>query len=194
MSSPAPDPLSTELLRRAEGGDARAREQLLELLYRELRQLAQLEMRSERGGHTLQPTALVHEAWLRLVDSDSGTPWSDRSHFLALASRAMRRVLVDYARRRHAEKRGGAAQRAELADDLLTCEGLSLDMLALDEALDRLAARDAELARVVELRFFGGLTNEETGRVLALSERQVEGAWVTARGWLRRELERQGGR
>lgn len=185
----------TALLALAGEGDSAARGELLEVLYAELRALAGGQMRGERADHTLQPTALVHEAWLRLVGPSDGGPdegrgarWESRGHFLSVAAKAMRNVLVDHARRRKTEKRGGLAARSALDEVLVACEDRALDVLELDLALERLATREAELARVVELRFFGGLTLEETGRVLGLSVRQVEGAWVAARGWLRREL------
>jgi RNA polymerase sigma factor (TIGR02999 family) len=188
---PAQD--ATRLLQRAGEGDSEARSALLALLYRELRDLAQSSMRGERRDHTLQPTALVHEAWLRLAQAEEPPHWRSRAHFLGAAATTMRRVLVDHARRRRTDKRGADAPRIELDDALVGPDSPELDLLALDEALDRLGRRDEELARLVELRFFGGLTNEETARVLGLSTRQVEGGWVAARGWLRRELSTRGG-
>jgi RNA polymerase sigma factor (TIGR02999 family) len=189
---------ATALLQRAAEGDRGAREELLGLLYRELHALAEAQMRGERADHTLQPTALLNEAWIRLVETP-GDPASGlrgpaaghcrgRSHFLCTAARAMRNVLVDHARRRAARKRGAPAERVALDEALAPYEDRALDLVALDETLERLGARDAELARVVELRFFGGLTAQETAAALGLSVRQVEGAWVTARGWLRQEL------
>ena len=187
MSSPTPTREATVLLQRLSAGDAGASEPLYELLYGELRATAQRAMRSERSDHTLQPTALVNEAFLKLVDP-SGVAWESRAHFLGVAARAMRQVLVDHARRRKSEKRESGGERLPLDDDLLVLETSAIDLLALDEALARLAAHDEELARLVELRFFGGLTVEETGRVLGLSVRQVEGAWITARAWLFRAV------
>lgn len=202
MQEPAA-PEATVLLRRSSAGDGDARDALLRLLYSELRSLAARQMQRERKDHTLQPTVLVHEAWMRLIEEPGqgvpdagaagGPAWDGRAHFLRMAAKAMRNVLVDHARRRGAQKRGASAARAELDDVLATYETRALDVLALDEALERLAQRDEELARVVELRFFGGLTVEETGAALGLGVRQVEGAWVTARGWLRRELGERGG-
>lgn len=184
----------TRLLKRMQAGDSAAERELLEQLYRELHALAEQSMRRERPDHTLQPTALVHEAWMRLAHGDEAREWESRAHFLCVASKAMRHVLVDHARRRAADKRGHDATRLELDDSLASDAPKTLDVLALDEALERLTVRDAELARMVELRFFGGLSVEETGRILGLTVRQVEGAWVTARGWLQRELTPKGAR
>ena len=189
----------TALLQRASAGDSAAREELSRVIYRVLHRLAEREMRAERADHTLQPTALVHEAWVRLVGAPGSglaeevageTPWRSRGHFLATAARVMRRMLVDHARRRRAQKRDLSTTRLALDEALADYAARDLDVLALEEALERLAGRDAELARLVELRFYGGLTVEETGGVLGLSVRQVEGAWITARGWLLRELTR----
>jgi RNA polymerase sigma factor (TIGR02999 family) len=186
----AADPGRTELLLvRLRAGDAEAGEDLFAHLYRELHALAERGMRRERSDHTLQPTALVHEAWMRIARGADTPVWEGRAHFLAVAAKAMRRVLVDHARRHKAEKRGADPARVELDAVLAELEPRALDVLALDEALERLSARDAELGRIVELRFFGGLTTAETGAVLGLTVRQIEGAWVTARGWLHRELQ-----
>jgi RNA polymerase sigma factor (TIGR02999 family) len=197
------DPRHTaSLLGRMRAGDAAAEEDLLAHLYAELHALAERGMRRERADHTLQPTALVHEAWLRIARGADTPVWEGRGHFLAVAAQAMRRVLVDHARRRAADKRGADAARVELDDAVFGAvfgavagaDVRAFDVLALDEALESLSRRDAELARVVELRFFGGLTAAETGAVLGLGVRQVEGAWVTARGWLHRELGPKGAR
>jgi RNA polymerase sigma factor (TIGR02999 family) len=188
---PEEDAQTTLLLRCANAGDQTARNALLELVYAQMHSLAQAKLRDERSDHTLQATALVHEAWLRIFGADSSEAppaWEGRAQFLGVAARAMRHVLVDHARRRDAQKRSPQGRRVELDVSLASFEERAFDLVALDESLERLAARDAELARVVELRYFGGLTTEETGRALGLSVRQVEGAWVTARGWLRREL------
>jgi RNA polymerase sigma factor (TIGR02999 family) len=187
MSSPTPPSEATQLLQRFGSGDAEASEALFRLLYDELRGAAERAMRSERRDHTLQPTALVHEAFLKLVDEES-VAWQGKAHFLGVAARAMRQVLVDHARRRKTEKRGAGADRVPLDDALVEIESASIDLLALDEALERLAEHDEELARLVEMRFFGGLTVEETGRALGLSVRQVEGGWITARAWLFRAM------
>jgi RNA polymerase sigma factor (TIGR02999 family) len=191
MSSSTPTREATVLLQRLSSGDAGASEPLYQLLYGELRATAQHALRSERSDHTLQPTALVHEAFLKLVDPSGVAPeiaWESRAHFLGVAARAMRQVLVDHARKRRSEKRDAGGERVPLDDDLVSFEASAIDLLALDEALGKLAAHDTELARLVELRFFGGLTVEETGRVLGLSVRQVEGAWITARAWLFRAI------
>jgi RNA polymerase sigma factor (TIGR02999 family) len=185
---------STRLLQRMRAGDAAAEQEVLAQLYRELHALAVQSMQRERADHTLQPTALVHEAWMRIAGGGEGREWQSRAHFLCVAAKAMRHVLVDHARRRMADKRGANATRLELDEAVAMQESRTLDVLALDEALQRLAQRDNELARMVELRFFGGLTTEETGAILGLSVRQVEGAWVTARGWLQRELSPKGAR
>jgi RNA polymerase sigma factor (TIGR02999 family) len=189
---PAPGPESspaTLLLARMRQGDRGAEPEFFRLVYGELHALAQRAMRGERADHTLQATALVHEAWVRLFPADDG-PFESRVEFLSVAARAMRNALVDHARARQAEKRGGARERVLLDEALALYERPDLDLLSLDEALGALEARDAELARLVELRFFAGLGNAETGRVLGLTERQVERAWVTARACLHRELSR----
>jgi len=184
---PQPAQVSAILARMADGDPAAAGE-LLPLVYAELRSLADRAMRDERASHTLQPTALVHEAWLRLARDERA--YDDRRHFLRVAARAMRNLLVDHARARRSAKRGGGAERLPLDEAAAHWERDELDLVALDEALGRLAAHDDELARIVELRFFGGLTLEETGDVLGLTVRQVHRAWTTARAWLHRELER----
>jgi RNA polymerase sigma factor (TIGR02999 family) len=176
----------TVLLQRSREGDKDALESVLPLLYRELRRIAAGQLARERAGHTLQPTALVHEAYLRLVDQEQ-RDWVDRGHFLALAATAMRRVLVHHAERRAAAKRGGDLRRVTLPAELAG-EDLP-DMIALDRALERLAAIDPRGAQVVELRFFGGLSNEEAAGVLGLSSRTVEREWRVTRAWLRRELD-----
>jgi RNA polymerase sigma factor (TIGR02999 family) len=178
---------TTRLLRRIEAGDRQAGEELLEVVYGELRELAGSYMSVERAGHTLEPTALVHEAWLRLMGAEP-LEWSGRAHFVGLAAIAMRRVLIDHARRRQAEKRGGASRRESLELLVDSFEARSADLVALGEALERLEAMDPGLARIVERRFFGGATNAEVAADLGLSERTVERGWRTARAWLRAEL------
>lgn len=204
MSVPDPVPhpdagQATRLLLRLREGDGEAGEELLGLLYRELHGLASALMRGERAGHTLQPTALVHEAWLRLVPGRAGASEAaeaeggvqDRGHFLRLAGRAMRRVLVDHARRRGAGKREAGREALELDEhELALWERDPGEILGIDETLARLERVDAEAAHIVELRFFAGLTVEETATALGRSARQIEGGWVFARGWLRRELAR----
>lgn len=153
--------------------------------YDELRRLAELEMRRERSDHTLQPTALLNEAWAKLAGSDVDA-WSDRTRFFGVASRAMRQILVDHARRRAAAKRGGGAQRTTLAG---VGEAIDLDrLIALDEALDRLDRVDPRLRQLVEYRFFAGLTDAESAELLGVTRRTVQRDWAKARAWLHREL------
>jgi len=180
----------TGLLLKWRQGDAEALARLLPLVYDELRQIAARQLQRERADHTLQPTAIVHETFLKLVDLPR-LQWQDRAHFLAVASRLMRQVLVDYARARHTLKRGGSQpprEQAEPAEQAVAIEGGQVDVLALDSALERLAALDSEQARLVELRFFGGLTIAETADVLRSSPATVKRDWDTARTWLFREL------
>ena len=161
------------------------------LVYDELRRLAAAALRHERPDHTLQPTALVHEAYLRLADEPTGR-WQNRSHFLAVAARAMRRILVDHARKHNAVKRGSGAVRLNL-DDLEYAASVptdAVDLVTLDDALGRLAALDPRQARIVELRFFGGLSVEETAAVIDASPRTVKRDWQFARAWLKREMAR----
>jgi RNA polymerase sigma factor (TIGR02999 family) len=180
----------TRLLERASAGDAGARATLFDVLYRELRRLAEAAMRAERADHTLQPTALVHEAFLRL-SSDQGR-FQNRAHFFGVAASAMRRVLVDHARGRNAQKRGGGATlvRVEDLDDLPQPVSEDVDLVVLDDALSRLTALDARQGQIVELRFFGGLSVEETAAVVGVSERTVKREWQLSRAWLRREIAR----
>ncbi len=186
--SPMTDPTqATVLLRRLNHGDRAAADELLPLVYDELHRLAERFMGGERSAHTLQPTALVHEAYLRLVDG-AGDDWEDRRHFLGVAARAMRNVLVDHARTRGALKRGGDYERVPLDDALALYEDRVPDMLSLDEALQQLERLDDQLGSIVELRFFGGLSNVEAGKVLGVSTRSVERGWSTARAWLRAAL------
>jgi RNA polymerase sigma factor (TIGR02999 family) len=181
--------LTTMLLRRLAGGDQRAAEELLPLVYGDLHELAAAYMSGEREQHTLQPTALIHEAWLRLVAADQ-RGFENRAHFFALAARAMRQVLIDHARRRGAEKRGGRLERVPIDAALeLYSEG-GPDLVVLDEALRRLEALDPELVRIVELRFFAGASNPEIAAALGVSTRTVERGWKTAQSWLREELGR----
>lgn len=168
-------------------GDTGALDRLVPLVYNELRRIAHRELRRENPGHTLDTTALVHEAYLKLVDQ-SRVEWADRSHFFAVAAQAMRRVLVDYARRYRAEKRGGALRRVSLTDVALAAEQRADTLLALDEALNNLAALDQRLARAVECRFFGGMTEEETAEALGITARTLRRDWTKAKGWLHRAL------
>jgi RNA polymerase sigma-70 factor, ECF subfamily len=175
------------MLRAAAAGDSNAVNQLLPVVYEELRAVAEAQLRHERTGHTHQPTALVHEAYVRLV-GDRGLEWNDRVHFLALAARSMRQILVNHALARRAAKRGGGAQRIELDDAVALFEQRSPDLVALDEALGTLATLDPRQAKLVELRFFGGLSVEDAANVLGLTKRTAEREWATARAWLRREV------
>lgn len=181
----------TRLLQQAHDGDARALDALEPLLYAELKEIARHLMAAEPRAHTLQPTALVHEAWLRLKPGPGGGPDpADGKYFLGSAAHAMRRILVEHARRKKADKRGGGRAAAELNEIDAIARTIPLDVLALNEILDELAAKDAQLARIIELRYFAGLTLEETGEALGLTVRQVHRAWTLARSWLHRELER----
>jgi len=168
-------------------GDPVALEKLMPLVYGELRAVASRYLGRERPGHTLQPTALVHEVYLKLVNQRAAT-WKNRAHFFAIAAQAMRRILVDHARSRDRDKRGGAATRLVLTDDIASLEPRDVDVLALDGALARLGSLDQDQAKVVELRFFGGLTVEETAEVLESSQATVKREWRSAKAWLYREL------
>ncbi len=155
-------------------------------MYDELRRMARRHLQNERPDHTLQATALVHEVYLRLVGS--GQSWHNRAHFFAIASSAMRRILVDHARAKHAAKRPGALQRVDLDDGLLLSQEQFDEIIALDRALDRLSQIDARQARIVELRYFGGLSSEETAEALGLSSITVQRDWAVAKAWLHGEL------
>jgi RNA polymerase sigma factor (TIGR02999 family) len=179
----------TGLLAAWRAGDAAARDRLVPLVYAELRRMAHGYMRDERPGHLLQTTALVHEAYLRLVDV-TRVDWRSRNHFFAVSAQMMRRILVEAARRRHADKRGGDATHVALDECAVGAGEPSMDVLALDEALERLTTLDARKARVVELRYFAGLSVEETANVLEVSAETVMRDWRMARLWLRRELSR----
>jgi len=177
----------TRLLNAWQNGDATARDRLFVLVYQELRRRASLQLRHERQGHTLRPTALVHEAYLRLMGQDR-VKWQNRAQFFAIASEMMRRVLVDHARERKAAKRGGTAVRVALEEDVAAAEAREVDLIALDAALDELAAMDPRQSRVVELRFFGGLGTAEIAEVLEVSRATVDRDWRFARTWLYRRL------
>lgn len=182
-----PDRETTTRLLVATRDDADALDRLLPLVYDELCRLAGSYLRRERADHTLQPTALAHEAWMRMVDA-TRVVWRDRAQFLAIAARTMRQILVDHARAHRAQKRGGDAVRVTLSDAQADFGRPDLDVLAVDEALDALAALDERKARVVELRFFGGLTEEEAAHALGVSQTTVENDWRFARAWLHRRL------
>jgi RNA polymerase sigma-70 factor, ECF subfamily len=185
MSSGAHD--ITGLLLAWGKGNQQAFDQLVPFVYDELRRIARRYIDRESGGHAFQATALVHEAYIRLIDA-SQVHWQNRAHFFGVSANLMRRILVDYARSHNYLKRGGRAQHFSLDCDALLSPERVPDLIALDEALDRLAAVDARKSRVVELRFFGGLTVEETGEVLKLSARTVQSDWSFAKSWLLREL------
>src|SRR3954471_1158220 len=180
----------TELLRAWSDGNEAVLEQLVPLVEAELRRLARMYMARERRDHTLQTTALVNEAFVRLVDA-KGLRWQDRSHFLGISARLMRRVLVDHARARGYQKRGGDAQRVTFTDGLMVAPESSLHLVDLDRALEALAAVDERKAKVVELRFFGGLSVEETADILHVSNDTIKRDWRLAKLWLLRELDGQ---
>ena len=180
----------TQLLRAWNDGDLEARDRALELVYRELRRRAAAHLRRERPGHTLQPTALVHEAFVRLTDQHNAI-WQNRAQFMAVVSRMMRRILVDHARARLATKRSGRWARVELEAEAATISPNHIDLLDLDAALDRLAAFDARKSRIAEMKFFGGLSLEEMSEVLEVSSKTVERDWQAARAWLFKTLSAQ---
>jgi RNA polymerase sigma factor (TIGR02999 family) len=178
----------TELLERASSGDPTAARELLPLVYEQLRASAARHMASERPGHTLQPTALVHEAFLRLV-GEGHTTWDGRGHFYVAAANAMRRILIDHARKRGRQKRGGDWQRLDLDSVDLAREPAPLeDIVSVDEAIRRLEKRDERMAKIVRLRFFAGLGVQEIAEVMGITDRTVRREWAVARAWLYREL------
>jgi RNA polymerase sigma factor (TIGR02999 family) len=179
----------TVLLAASSVGDRRAMDQLMPLVYDELRRLAQSYLRKERPGHTLQGTALVHEAYLRLIDQKQ-VKWQNRAHFFAMASQMIRRILVDHARGHRAAKRGDGAHKLSLDEAMGISGKTDLDLLALDDALNDLARLDPAQSRIVELRFFGGLSIEETAEVAGLSTATVNREWSAARAWLFRQMSR----
>lgn len=180
----------TQLLQAASEGDAHAAEQILPLVYDELRRLAAQKLVYENAAHTLQPTALVHEAYLRLVGGEPDRRWDSRGHFYGAAAEAMRRILIDAARARGSQKRGGGRNRLPLDDELVgNVADQSEMLLALDEALKKLAREDPQTAELVQLRYFGGLTIDEAASVLKISARTAKRHWTFARAWLQREIE-----
>ena len=181
----------TRLLIKLRDGSADARAALFEAVYPELRRRAARYLRTERSGHTLQATALVNEAYMELMGQAKAGDWKDRSHFFAVAAQAMRRILVDYARNRKAAKRDGGKVRVEFTDVLAVSEQRLDEVLAIDEALTRLAGWDARQCQIVEMRFFAGLSIEETAEALGISAATVKRDWDTAKLWLRRELSRR---
>ena len=180
----------TRMLQEWSGGKQEALDALLPLVYEELRRQASRYLRRERPDHTLQTTALIHEAYMKLVDQRE-VNWQNRTHFFGIAAQMMRRILVDYARQRHRAKRGGIAEDLPLEEAaLVVSEERSVDLVALDEALTRLAEFDERQARIVELRYFSGLTIEETAEVLRISPATVKSDWNVAKAWLRHEITR----
>jgi RNA polymerase sigma factor (TIGR02999 family) len=184
---PVPPAEVTELLRRWSGGDVAARESLVPLVYDELRRLARYYLASQRSDHTLQSTAISHEAYLRLAGRDN-VHWENRSHFFAVAAQLMRRILVDHARKRNAAKRGGAHLTLLVDETVEPSSQRELDLVALDDALKALAELDERQSRIVELRFFGGLSIDDTSRILDISPATVKREWSTARAWLHEEI------
>ena len=178
----------TRLLDSAAAGDSKAAAELLPLVYDELRKLAAAKLAHEKPGQTLDATALVHEAYVRLVGADQPQDWNGRGHFFASAAEAMRRILVDNARRKQSRKHGGGLERVDLNADALSAPQKELDLVALDAALCRLAEHEPLKARLVELRYFAGLTGEQAAAILGMSASAVDRLWVYTRAWLRREL------
>lgn len=177
----------TRILNAASNGDVRAADELLPLIYQELRKLAAVKMARENPGQTLQPTALVHEAWLRLT-GDEDRKWNDRTHFFAAAAEAMRRILVDNARRKRAERHGGGHQRVDLPETASAVLETEDKVLAVNEALEKFAALDPQKAELVKLRYFVGMTIEQSAEALGLSERTAKRYWAFARAWLHEEI------
>jgi RNA polymerase sigma factor (TIGR02999 family) len=187
-SPPSPDTQPvTQLLVELRDGQSGAMDRLFPLVYEELRRVARRALRRERTGHTLATTGLVHEAYLRLVDQ-TRIEYRDRAHFFGIAARAMRQILVDYARRHRAAKRGGAQRVVTLDEGALALEDRAETLLALDEALTDLESVDARLGQIVQCRFFGGLTEEETAEVVGVTARTVRRDWLKAKGWLHQQL------
>jgi RNA polymerase sigma factor (TIGR02999 family) len=178
----------THILSQIEAGDPSGAEQLLPLVYNELRRLAAQRLAQEKPGQTLQATALVHEAYLRLVGGDQTGNWTNRGHFFAAAAEAMRRILIDGARRKSSLKHGGQFQRVELDEAQLAAGDHGLDLIALDEALNKLAAQDPRQAELVKLRFFAGLSIAEAARALGISESTADADWAYAKAWLRLQM------
>ena len=178
----------TRILSAIEQGDAHAAAQLFPLVYEELRNLAAQRLAQEKPGQTLQATALVHEVYLRMVDVDTPQSWNGRKHFFAAAAEAMRRILVESARRKRRRKHGGGRQRQELHPDLVATHETDEAILAVDAALAKLAERDALKARLIELRYFAGLTGDQAAEILGISPSSADRHWVFARAWLRREI------
>jgi len=188
--SSAPRTDVTRLLHEWASGDSQVLPQLMEAVYPELHRIAARHLSRERKGHTLQPTALVSEAYLRLAKQPAGKQWQDRTHFFAVAARVVRAVLVDHARARLATKRGGGAISVELSDTVARVPAPPVDLIDLNDALTALEAIDKQQSRVVELRYFGGLSVDETAAVLAVSASSVDRDWLLAKTWIRRHMTR----
>jgi RNA polymerase sigma factor (TIGR02999 family) len=180
---PAPPDGVTQLFLEAEGGNRAALDEMLTLVYGELRRLANFYLSKERPGHTLQPTALVHEAYLRLIDQQS-VNWKNRAHFFGLAAEMMRRILTNHARDRSADKRGGKSERVSLSRVHASAEMKDIDLIALDDALKQLSAMDPRKSKIVELKFFAGLTTDEIAEILQISPATIRREWSVARAWL----------
>jgi len=182
----------TQILNAIEHGDAQAAGELLPLVYEELRKLAAHKMSNEMPGQTLQPTALVHEAWLRLVGKDGQAQFKSRAHFFGAAAEAMRRILIENARRKNAQRHGGGQQRVDIQDVEVAAEANDNELLAINEALEKLAARDQPKAELVKLRYFVGLTIEEAAEILGISQPTAKRHWNYARAWLHAEIKASG--
>ncbi len=178
----------TQILCAIEQGNPQAAEQLLPLVYDELRRLAAEKMAQEKPGQTLQATALVHEAYLRLVDSEKAQPWNSRGHFFAAAAEAMRRILVERARRKRAAKHGGGCLKIDFDPALAALDSRADEVVALDEAVEQLGRHDAEAAELVKLRFFAGLTHQEAAQAMGMGRREADRLWALARAWLYRQI------
>jgi RNA polymerase sigma factor (TIGR02999 family) len=178
----------TLLLQQAASGDAGSQERVLNLLYGELHKMAEIALRGERAEHTLQATALVHEAYLRLFGAHQ-VEWQSRQHFFVTAARTIRRILVDYARKHNSEKRGGQASRVDFENAMVVARSYSREFVELDQALEELSNVDSRKSQVVELRFFGGMTMEEIASLLAVSENTVKRDWTIARAWLQSRID-----
>jgi RNA polymerase sigma factor (TIGR02999 family) len=181
----------TQILAAVEAGELHAATELLPLVYDELRKLAAAQLANEKAGQTLQPTALVHEAYVRLVGGETPQDWEGRGHFFAAAAEAMRRILVESARRKKSQKRGGDRRRADLLDDLIVVDAMDDRLVALSEALDVFAGFEPRMAELVKLRFFAGLSIEQSAELLGISPRTAKRDWTFVRAWLRRQMDRE---
>jgi RNA polymerase sigma factor (TIGR02999 family) len=188
VNNPSANKQVTKILSIVQPGDAAAAEQLLPLVYQELRRLAAQRLTSEKPGQTLQPTALVHEAYLRLVDAEQSQRWDSRGHFFAAAAEAMRRILIERARHRVSLKAGGGQRRVELSQIQVADERNDDELLALNDALNDLAVHDPQAARLVKLRYFGGLSHQEAAEAMGISRRVADRLWALARAWLYQQI------